>query len=450
MDRFVDWSLFAHGAALASVGLALEGVFRAVHIAAGPSYANPHPCGSHPLLDPLWSTERVSFIYDGAEAGRGQAAAGLSECPTALGTLRVSPGQDPPREYNCGRCWKCLKLMISLQTLGALSRCSTLPHQIELEHVRAMEPEPPMQVRYYQGSRSRYEHRAVIEACRPSSKAASRKPLRVNHGAFPRSTTCVTDSTRSRPTWRDTRRQLTSGRRGPSGWWPRPAARRGHPGAGGRARAAPGGAGGADGLGRANGGRGRAARRGHPGAGGRARAAPGGAGGADGLGRANGGRGRAARRGHPGAGGRARAAPGGAGGADGLGRGRTVAGPSGAARSSRRWRPSARCSRRRWRSGRPGPSRHWPGRAARRGHPGGSRRPSASATPPSADWRARRRSCRALFQGHGPPASWWLSTLPPNPRLAHGTVPSPASVATARSLDRGDGAEEGSYPPSAS
>jgi hypothetical protein len=141
MDRFVDWSLLAHGAAMASLGLVLEGYLRQVHIAAGLGQGARQPCGSHPALDPLWSTERQDVIYNGWEADRYSKTAFIAQYPIATEILRVCY-QDASSTYNCGRCWKCLSTMIHLQIAGALARCTSLPAQLNLEAVRRVELEP--------------------------------------------------------------------------------------------------------------------------------------------------------------------------------------------------------------------------------------------------------------------------------------------------------------------
>jgi hypothetical protein len=130
MDRFANWSLFNHGAGMASVGLALGGGFRRLHVAAGPTYASPSaPCGSHPLLDPLWSTEDLTFVYDGAELWRASKLRFIADFPIALEKLRVCPKRRL-RQYNCARCHKCLRTMMILDAAGALGRCRTLPRTV--------------------------------------------------------------------------------------------------------------------------------------------------------------------------------------------------------------------------------------------------------------------------------------------------------------------------------
>lgn len=127
------WTM-AHGAALASIVLALGGFFRQVSVAATTTYDQLYPWGSHPVLDPLWSTEAVTFRHDGCEIDRIGKTALIARSPLVLDTLRVCPGF--LEDYNCGRCVKCLPTMIDLLQLGVLERCRTFPHAIDPEDLR--------------------------------------------------------------------------------------------------------------------------------------------------------------------------------------------------------------------------------------------------------------------------------------------------------------------------
>jgi hypothetical protein len=129
------WSM-GHGAGLASVALALGSMFRRVLIAGSNTYDELEPWGTHPVLDPLWATERVSFVHDGCEADRTEKVRFIAQSSLVLDTLRVCPGYTA--EYNCGRCRKCLRTMIDLLLADALGRCVTLPAEIDLTALREM------------------------------------------------------------------------------------------------------------------------------------------------------------------------------------------------------------------------------------------------------------------------------------------------------------------------
>lgn len=114
---------FYHGGPLAAVLIAMarqKGV-----IASSYSYSQLHPWGSHPVLDPLWSTENTEIIHEGAEQTRLQKLRVVGEYPGLLQYLRVCwEGQ---HHSNCGRCEKCLRTMTALEGLGLLRGCSTFP-----------------------------------------------------------------------------------------------------------------------------------------------------------------------------------------------------------------------------------------------------------------------------------------------------------------------------------
>lgn len=131
-DRFATWGRLYHGAAIASVGLNLENMFRQLHIAAHYQYDKVIPRGAHPALDPLWSTEFLSFVHDGVEASRLDKVRFISIFPIVLETLRVCWANYNKR-YNCGRCEKCLRTMVELHIAGALENCKTFPHSIDIK-----------------------------------------------------------------------------------------------------------------------------------------------------------------------------------------------------------------------------------------------------------------------------------------------------------------------------
>jgi hypothetical protein len=132
-DRHVDWG-WCHLAAQAAVAYILAPRFRKIYVSSthpDAYYSNGSVAsGSHPLLAPLWSTERVELVQDGGEAGRVAKAAAIVSHDVALKTLRVC-WWNPGGAYNCGRCEKCLMTMVSLQAVGALDRCQTLPRRVE-------------------------------------------------------------------------------------------------------------------------------------------------------------------------------------------------------------------------------------------------------------------------------------------------------------------------------
>lgn len=136
-DGRVAWARIYHSAAMASIGLALENLINTLYIAGGQSYVRIYPFGSHALLDPLWSTERLEFRHDGAEATRVEKLRLIGRWPAALDQLRVC-WENPDGAYNCGRCEKCVRTLVCLQAAGLLGRCGTLPSSLDLALLRRL------------------------------------------------------------------------------------------------------------------------------------------------------------------------------------------------------------------------------------------------------------------------------------------------------------------------
>lgn len=121
----VGWTDY-HGAALAAVAHLLAADFRRVLIPASWGYGHLRPWGSHPMLDPLWSSEAVEIIHDGAERNRLGKIRALGESPVAREHLRVCY-RNYGNSYNCGSCEKCIRTAVATQIAGMADRFPTLP-----------------------------------------------------------------------------------------------------------------------------------------------------------------------------------------------------------------------------------------------------------------------------------------------------------------------------------
>jgi hypothetical protein len=140
-EPLVPWEMY-HGGALASVALALQGLVRQVVIPSSWAYANLRPYGSHPLLDPLWSTESLEIVHDGCEARRFEKVAAIADSDLALASLRVCFAPDA-NGGNCGRCEKCVATQAFLLAAGALDRTPTFPPGFGPETLRRMDIRTP-------------------------------------------------------------------------------------------------------------------------------------------------------------------------------------------------------------------------------------------------------------------------------------------------------------------
>jgi hypothetical protein len=136
-QKYEQWGYY-YGAVLAAISLCLSGSHSAVRIGSGYSFNDLVPHGSHPLLDPLWSTGALRIVHDGAESTRMRKVEVIAREPAALRMLRVCREQ-PESEMNCGQCEKCLRTMVALQLLGRLDQSPTFPHHIDLRQIRRLD-----------------------------------------------------------------------------------------------------------------------------------------------------------------------------------------------------------------------------------------------------------------------------------------------------------------------
>ena len=133
--KYGDWGRLSHGTVLAGVGHLLFPHFSRIYIASSYSHDTLFPWGSHPDLDPLWSTESLEFIHDGCEASRIDKVALLAHSDIALQHLRVC-FRSASTALNCGQCEKCLRTMLNLAAVGALDRCTAFETPLDSRNVR--------------------------------------------------------------------------------------------------------------------------------------------------------------------------------------------------------------------------------------------------------------------------------------------------------------------------
>jgi len=137
-DPLVDWS-WTFGSALGATALLLRNGFKKIYISASVAESELYPWGSHPLLDPLWSSEHMRIIHDGIEATRFEKIKKyVGPSPLAQKYLRVC-FLNKNNSYNCGSCAKCIRTMIDLSITGNLPRSKTFPPHLEMKRVRSLD-----------------------------------------------------------------------------------------------------------------------------------------------------------------------------------------------------------------------------------------------------------------------------------------------------------------------
>ena len=139
----ISWNL-AHGPVLCLVGACLG--YRRLYVPSSYTYRDLKPWGSHPLLDPLWSTTSTQIVHDGADRSRSEKPEAIATDADLLIQLQVCWHS---QVRNCGRCSKCSRTLLVLNALGvqgALSSCprrgSHQPFEVEDRPRRRIRPRP--------------------------------------------------------------------------------------------------------------------------------------------------------------------------------------------------------------------------------------------------------------------------------------------------------------------
>ena len=134
------WATHTQGAMLASV--ALGQTVRSASLAASWDARLLPPWGSHPLLDPCYSSSAVEIRHLGVDFTRLEKVKALADWPEALETLMVCHEAPLPEgELNCGRCEKCVRTMVELLAANALDRATAFSvRRVTAEMIDAIEP----------------------------------------------------------------------------------------------------------------------------------------------------------------------------------------------------------------------------------------------------------------------------------------------------------------------
>jgi len=109
------------GAVLASVGHAFASRLHLAYIASSYDIPNLVPCGSHPLLDPEYSSFDLRIKLMGLSLSRLEKLRLVADWDVAFQNFRVCLANVADR-LNCGKCEKCVRTMTELIAIGALDK----------------------------------------------------------------------------------------------------------------------------------------------------------------------------------------------------------------------------------------------------------------------------------------------------------------------------------------
>lgn len=129
-DHFRFWTYEFQGAVLASIAHAFARRLTVVSIAATLDLPNLEPWGTHPLIDPNYSSGDMRIRHACVGLSRFAKTKLVAGWDVALQHLRVCNAKyDQPDTLNCGRCEKCVRTMLALLASGVLDRTRAFPEQ---------------------------------------------------------------------------------------------------------------------------------------------------------------------------------------------------------------------------------------------------------------------------------------------------------------------------------
>ncbi len=124
---------------LAAAAHLFRGRWSSVSLASGRDAARLEFRGTHPLLDPLFSSSALEIRHAGIRFSRLERVQAIASWPCALENLVVCLEFPPPPLLNCGRCEKCVRTMTALLAVGKLPGARQFPAtEVRPEMIRAL------------------------------------------------------------------------------------------------------------------------------------------------------------------------------------------------------------------------------------------------------------------------------------------------------------------------
>jgi hypothetical protein len=119
---------FYIGAILAAIAHAFVPRITTAHISSSESVPNLTEMGTHPLLDPYYSSTDLRIAHTGILFSRSEKVGRIAQWQAGLHNLRVCWDASRPADLlNCGRCEKCLRTMSQLLYHDKLKTCRAFP-----------------------------------------------------------------------------------------------------------------------------------------------------------------------------------------------------------------------------------------------------------------------------------------------------------------------------------
>jgi hypothetical protein len=123
------WRKEFMGATFSAIAHVLAKRFNRVSINSSDAIPDVVPYGTHPLIDPCFSSSDLRIRHEGIALSRLEKTRLVSTWNLALQHIRVCNDTQRYRQgrLNCGRCEKCIRTMLALKALGVLNQTAVFP-----------------------------------------------------------------------------------------------------------------------------------------------------------------------------------------------------------------------------------------------------------------------------------------------------------------------------------
>ncbi|MFZ0131501.1 MAG: hypothetical protein WAK95_03090 [Desulfobacterales bacterium] len=138
-DDWIFWGHSFQGAVFSAIAHAVSTRCDTVTISSSHCVCSTHPYGTHPLIDPNFSSSDLQIKHFGCRLSRMDKTKLVADWDVALKNLRVCNKFNlyQPNQLNCGQCEKCLLTMTCFLAIGAdYRRAGFAHHDVSAEQLK--------------------------------------------------------------------------------------------------------------------------------------------------------------------------------------------------------------------------------------------------------------------------------------------------------------------------
>ncbi|MDH4453489.1 MAG: hypothetical protein QE570_09970 [Verrucomicrobiota bacterium] len=137
LDRYVGWKI-SGGTVVGAVAQLFVSVIDQAILAASHLWQENHQNSDAYMFASQFNLADLDFCLDGLNLCRAGKIADLGDCAPFFRHLRVC-WEMPLDRLNCGSCEKCLRTIVSMNAVGLISKCESLPSFVDWQKVASVE-----------------------------------------------------------------------------------------------------------------------------------------------------------------------------------------------------------------------------------------------------------------------------------------------------------------------